>query len=706
MAIMGSVDIAFSNATQLADDALAQLSDIASDNKLTAVEKQFVKKEWDTIVSEKPTLESQADTYGITIEKTSYGTAYNTLNTYITPLLASLITTSDIVGTTFRQNFKDYYDKRTLLLKKITDSAKVEVGGRNLFLDSYLQRVGIAGGSTISKTTSSPTNLIKATYNNLGGTNFGFLHASADRKINYKQDLNYTLSFEIRGNITSLNYVYMMRNSAEGVNSAFTAQSVSLSDTEWTKVVFTKKAPWATNTGYLLIGSQDVASGKWFEARNVKLEQGNIATDWTPAPEDVNSAISGAQQSADGKNRVFYQNMAPEGTFINGDLWFDTDNDNTLSVWDGSGWSLSPFGDAAISNLDAGSITTGILKGIKVEAIEFAGESLSLTGMLSFPYATTETEITGMNGRYTITEPYASYNSKILDGTWHLTSSSIGFKAKVVDQKDNEVYYGTSYFGATLVKLRAYTTSSNNAYDGNFTILNNRLDMSPGKFTMGQSGSSTDPDWPDNIKITADGTIIAIVKIQSGNVYLNGGNSVKNDADSLFLTGKGGATLDIGQDGTGTRVQSADVYNRTYSSPANVYVTELGTIGRSTSARKYKLDEEPIISDLPSKLVEVIPKTWYDKTASEAYSDLLTREMNGENIDWSVEDIPYIERIPGLIAEDVEAAGLSQFVVYSDPDENGVRQVEGLMYDRLWTLLIPLIKELRERVTVLEGGMV
>jgi len=112
------------NAQAAANTANALLADIANDNKLTAVEKQYTKKEWDIIVSEKSTIDAQATTYGITTAKTNYDASYDTLNTYITPLLVSLTTTSDITGTVFRDRFKDYYDKRTLLLKAISDKAK------------------------------------------------------------------------------------------------------------------------------------------------------------------------------------------------------------------------------------------------------------------------------------------------------------------------------------------------------------------------------------------------------------------------------------------------------------------------------------------------------------------------------------------------------------------------------------------------------
>jgi hypothetical protein len=116
---------AANNAQTAADTANTKLTDIASDSRLTPVEKQAVKKEWDIIVAEKPTIEAQANSYAITAEKTNYITAYSDLSTYITPLLLDLGTTDDIAGDTFRSKFRDYYDKRTLLLKKISDLAKL-----------------------------------------------------------------------------------------------------------------------------------------------------------------------------------------------------------------------------------------------------------------------------------------------------------------------------------------------------------------------------------------------------------------------------------------------------------------------------------------------------------------------------------------------------------------------------------------------------
>lgn len=110
------------NAQKDANGALGKLDDIASDNKLTASEKQATKQEWDIIVSEYSKNIEQASIYSVSTA--NYTTSYNALNTYITPLLSNLGTTSDITGTTFRTNFKNYYDSRLILLNAITAKIK------------------------------------------------------------------------------------------------------------------------------------------------------------------------------------------------------------------------------------------------------------------------------------------------------------------------------------------------------------------------------------------------------------------------------------------------------------------------------------------------------------------------------------------------------------------------------------------------------
>jgi phage minor structural protein len=135
------------NAKDAADDAqvdatsaLNKLTDIASDSKLTPVEKQQTLNQWNVIASEKSTIDSQATTYSITTTKTTYDMNFQALADYLnggttwssgTPsMLSDLTTTTTIVGSTFRSNFKDYYDAKIAVLNAITDTVKALADGK------------------------------------------------------------------------------------------------------------------------------------------------------------------------------------------------------------------------------------------------------------------------------------------------------------------------------------------------------------------------------------------------------------------------------------------------------------------------------------------------------------------------------------------------------------------------------------------------
>ena len=112
------------------------------------------------------------------------------------------------------------------------------------------------------------------------------------------------------------------------------------------------------------------------------------------------------------------------------------------------------------------------------------------------------------------------------------------------------------------------------------------------------------------------------------------------------------------------------------------------------SARRFKTGIRDVTVD-PAALLEVPVREWWDKGEMEAYANQLEDQSGARTGRWDGAVKP--RRVPGLIAEEVEAAGLENYVQY---DAEG--RTLALMYDRLWTLLIPLVKDLRGRVSQLE----
>ncbi|NHA38655.1 hypothetical protein C1O35_06300 [Staphylococcus schleiferi] len=153
----------------------------------------------------------------------------------------------------------------------------------------------------------------------------------------------------------------------------------------------------------------------------------------------------------------------------------------------------------------------------------------------------------------------------------------------------------------------------------------------------------------------------------------------------------------VGRDNAGNRIASKFIYNRTYSGSPNLHITGEGTLGRSTSAMKYKALIEKQFDDSKRQLehsqhiLDLDVKSWFDKHEVENYAKEI---VEGEKLD---EDKYKISRHVGLIAEDLAEAGLIEHVVYGSDGE-----IEGIEYDRLWIHLLPVIKELKNRIKVLE----
>ncbi|WP_436669820.1 hypothetical protein [Lactiplantibacillus plantarum] len=137
---------------------------------------------------------------------------------------------------------------------------------------------------------------------------------------------------------------------------------------------------------------------------------------------------------------------------------------------------------------------------------------------------------------------------------------------------------------------------------------------------------------------------------------------------------------------------SPTIYNRTYSNGANMFVTSSGRVGRTTSASKYKLaitrSDDTLQAD---RLMTLNLASWNDKVATEKMAESLS---NGET---PAEAEINLKRHYGLIAEDLRDAGLDEFLITG---KDG--QIEGIEYDRLWTVLIPKIKQLNNRINELE----
>ena len=149
-------------------------------------------------------------------------------------------------------------------------------------------------------------------------------------------------------------------------------------------------------------------------------------------------------------------------------------------------------------------------------------------------------------------------------------------------------------------------------------------------------------------------------------------------------TGLAGGTLAI----AGAANMNGLLYNlghATTTNAANVYMNPSSSlIALVTSSERYKVE---ILSEtIPlESVMSLVPKSWIDKAEFEANEN----SSNG------------LKRILGVIAEDV-----AQIPVLKDllVNYNEQGQPDSINYDRIAITLIPLLQDLQNRVTKLEGA--
>lgn len=172
-------------------------------------------------------------------------------------------------------------------------------------------------------------------------------------------------------------------------------------------------------------------------------------------------------------------------------------------------------------------------------------------------------------------------------------------------------------------------------------------------------------------------------------VLISGGKQFSNGTLSYSPYIKVGddGTSGSGMSGSNIVMEGNFIYIKsphTTSKGANAYLAPDGALVPSNSAAKYKTDiVRSFETGMGDKLLEVPVAHWKDK------EEVLSKTLNPS--------AKNPETYFGMIADDLDDAGLNELVEY---DDKGA--VRGIQYDRVALALIPLIRNYRDRITELE----
>lgn len=226
----------------------------------------------------------------------------------------------------------------------------VEIGGRNLvrYTNQGDKQWGVSpGNGAMTKSAEVFTDL-----NNANGvkftitkqsTNWNYVQFRDNSLIDYllqNTGETYTITFDFK--TSHLGAISISVNDGSGLNRIidFGPYNVSLAN-KWIHISLTAKSVTATKSDQIIYFNTfkiNQAGAATFKIANLKLEKGNKATDWTPAPEDIQQDIDDAQNSAnDANNKV--DNITDTVTKTSAELKVLNDSISSL-VTDAKGQSL------------------------------------------------------------------------------------------------------------------------------------------------------------------------------------------------------------------------------------------------------------------------------------------------------------------------------------------------------------------------------
>ena len=334
-------------------------------------------------------------------------------------------------------------------------------------------------------------------------------------------------------------------------------------------------------------------------------------------------------------------------------------------------------GNVNIINMNADNIVAGTIKGTNLSIGLNSGEVEFQHGRIHNLGNTVDIDL---DKNYIST---ADFGTRVLlkNGELQLTEPS------VYDTNNDSWYFkltnwpdGNNYHTALLSGRHAITLSTGDgitntgAWASSMGTIDFRgvsiSENSPTVVGGGPSGmmlkAGTEMSIKHNIMDPNDGGVI-----MTGSPYILIGTAV---------SGWNGNRIII--DGEYVHIPSAERHT-TGESP-NVYVAPDGALVRSTSASKYKtMIERSHSLDYGERLLSLPTATWLDKDEERRFA-------SGES---KTKPVMHF----GMIAEDLAAAGLEMLVSRGQDGE-----LEGIQYDRIAPALLPVIKNLQDRIEKLE----
>lgn len=206
--------------------------------------------------------------------------------------------------TTAENNITAKANELSSKITSVEGRIPTSVGGRNLLTKTNQGKTGWnwimqAGDKTIESVSSEGINAVKLTKGTATvHSGYSVIYCSGVLSKLIESDTQYVLSFDVYPSV-NVTFKATLTDSDSSDRLTTVATMNAAAANKWTKVscILTRLQNLPANIGgqVVYLTGMSSANGVSYIIKNIKLEKGNIPTDWTPAPEDYDSKLATAQ---------------------------------------------------------------------------------------------------------------------------------------------------------------------------------------------------------------------------------------------------------------------------------------------------------------------------------------------------------------------------------------------------------------------------